>query len=52
MHVVSNPVDILTYLAAVRGRAAYNGDRVGNPAGHDPFPQPSSRIASSAADAG
>ena len=41
MVVVSNPVDVLTYLAAQRlGFADQPGDRPGHAARHDPFPQP------------
>ena len=44
--VVSNPVDILTYLAAKRlGLARRPGHRLGHALGYDPFPQPDRRAA-------
>ena len=42
--VVSNPVDVLTYLAVKPARpAGQPGDRAGNPARHRPVPQPDRR---------
>ncbi len=51
--VVSNPVDVLTYLAATAfGFAHESGNRPGNAARHDPLPQLDCPAAGRAADAG
>ena len=51
--VVSNPVDVLTYLAAERLElAGQPGDRPGHAARYDPLSQPDRRAAGGAADAG